>query len=400
MSRLIFILVAISVTFFLSEFALRIIDYPESVEYGWGRDNNMTHSYSDSDYVIVLLGDSQVRNRGGDSGAPLPGEILEQLLNSFAFTKCFSSKNRNAFKVVTIGSGGWGQDQQLLALREYFDAHRADLVILWETPENDIWNNAFPTHYPLNGTPKPTFVLDRTGNIFLAPKSEIIPYWLELKTGVLTLKAFQQFSQLLPINRDGSENSVTGNAHQRKLWNPDRYWDKYLPPVKNFSDEESLVDGSEYLASFNPYVSRDPINLEKTHFAIGLNDGSNRLNWMARLTNLLLKETRQVSVESGAHFFTFSYDASSTDQPLYPPDGYYLFGDHRFDFSESVMKRRLSIIHQGINHYSISLAIRKWRKGRNNPHLNKAANKSLVTSLLDIVINEICDPEVGIHTHR
>ena len=65
MLKKLFILV-LSLIFILvvSEVVLRVIDRPTSIEYGWKRtDDNNIHS-EDDDYVVVLLGDSQVINRG------------------------------------------------------------------------------------------------------------------------------------------------------------------------------------------------------------------------------------------------------------------------------------------------------------------------------------------------
>lgn len=44
-------------------------------------------------------------------------------------------------------------------LKKYFKKYRADLIVLWFTPENDVWNNMFPTTWPQRGSPKPTFWL-------------------------------------------------------------------------------------------------------------------------------------------------------------------------------------------------------------------------------------------------
>lgn len=60
---------------------------------------------------------------------------------------------------LSLAASGYGQDQKLLALGEYFQQYRADLVLLRLTPENDVWNKKFPTHFPTDGWSKPTFRL-------------------------------------------------------------------------------------------------------------------------------------------------------------------------------------------------------------------------------------------------
>src|SRR2546429_1201001 len=108
-------------------------------------------AYSPGDYVVVLLGDSQVEATALAFDA-MPERRLEAHLGS--------SKAR----VFSIGTGGYGQDQELLALQEYFAKYRADLVVLWQTPGNDVWNNVFKTHMA-NRNPKPTFWLDESGRL-------------------------------------------------------------------------------------------------------------------------------------------------------------------------------------------------------------------------------------------
>ena len=78
--------------------------------------------YSKDDYVVLLVGDSQVEASGVE-WEQSPGPALERALNSKGLKT----------KVVTIGSGGWGNDQQLLVLPEYFRKYRADAVVVWQT---------------------------------------------------------------------------------------------------------------------------------------------------------------------------------------------------------------------------------------------------------------------------
>ena len=95
---------------------------------------------------IVLLGDSQVV-ASRSSLDFMPESLLEKYLN-------------HKVSCTSIAAGGWGQDQQLLNLEKFFDENLADIVVLWFTPENDVVNNLFPTHFPQNGWPKPTFWLE------------------------------------------------------------------------------------------------------------------------------------------------------------------------------------------------------------------------------------------------
>jgi hypothetical protein len=104
--------------------------------------------YSPEDFVVLLLGDSNVEAMALPIEA-MPERRLEAHLKSLG----------KPAKVFSIGAGGYGQDQQLLALQEYLQKYRVDLVVLWQTPANDVWNNLFKTHM-VNGNPKPTFWLE------------------------------------------------------------------------------------------------------------------------------------------------------------------------------------------------------------------------------------------------
>jgi hypothetical protein len=154
------VLASSALTLAAIEVALRLLDKPAwdtDLRAGWksvGRYVNelgyrgQPIHYSDRDIVIVLLGDSQVESEGVCPPDMMPERYLEQHL-----------QRRDArYRVFTLGSRGYGNDQEYLALKEYFGKYRADAVVLWQTPSNDVWNNIFPTHN--DGAIKPTYWLD------------------------------------------------------------------------------------------------------------------------------------------------------------------------------------------------------------------------------------------------
>jgi hypothetical protein len=102
-------------------------------------------SYEDGDFVTLLIGDSQVE-AAASRLEEMPEAILQRLLQR--------------------------KDQQLLALREYFDTFRANLVLLWHTPSNDYWENTFPDRSvglikDGAGHLKPTFLLQGNDDLEL-----------------------------------------------------------------------------------------------------------------------------------------------------------------------------------------------------------------------------------------
>jgi hypothetical protein len=104
---------------------------------------------------IVLVGDSQVEATTLPF-SDIPEIRLERFLNAGA--------GRPQFEVRSVAASGWGQDQQLLALQQYFERFEADYVVLWLTPRNDFWENSFPDRStePIEANSlrvKPTFLL-------------------------------------------------------------------------------------------------------------------------------------------------------------------------------------------------------------------------------------------------
>ncbi len=160
------ILISIFFTLVIGILLVQIFYNPTPVYAGWNslsglggvspNEVNQLHfrgqkiEYEDDDFVIVMLGDSQVEAQACAYGW-MPERRLQHFLNV---------EHGKNVKVFTLGASGYGQDQQLLALRGYLKDYRADLVILWQSPVNDVWNNMFPTNWPANGVLKPTYWLE------------------------------------------------------------------------------------------------------------------------------------------------------------------------------------------------------------------------------------------------
>jgi hypothetical protein len=99
-------------------------------QYGWRGRPNQQHRYDD--FVVVLTGGAEV-----ECLACPPDETMDVILE-----RALRRYNPNA-RVVTLGSTGYGQDQQFLALHEYFAREHADLVIDWAFPAHDVPANTF-----------------------------------------------------------------------------------------------------------------------------------------------------------------------------------------------------------------------------------------------------------------
>jgi hypothetical protein len=232
------VLLSTLVTLSVAESILQILNRPKPTISGWKtswRYESEKHQlgfrgqpihYSDDDYVIVLLGDSQVEARAC-AFEWMPERRLELYLNS-------AGK-----KVRVFSLGGWatGTDQQLLSLKEYYQRFRADMAILWFTPMNDVWNNMFPSNVPDDRTPKPTFWLK--GDQLLGPTEmtgqparETSPVKLvRLWRKIFPWPREEEWSQLLPAPYSPM-NEYRGhveNDWQRRLdSNPDSLqWENF-----------------------------------------------------------------------------------------------------------------------------------------------------------------------------
>lgn len=175
------------------EGAFRLIDKPAAIisgwrgtqaplnEFGW-RGRPIT--YAPDDFVVVLVGDSQVECKICPADETMD-VILERALR----------RHIPKVRVVTLGAAGHGTDQEFLALREYFARYRADLVIAWVTIYNDIVNNL--TRSAGGGYhrfhPKPSFWLEN-GEL-RGPTEEIDAAVFTGKLRILWHRAFEDFER-------------------------------------------------------------------------------------------------------------------------------------------------------------------------------------------------------------
>ncbi len=94
---------------------------------------DLTYEKPDGVYRVIVLGDSFVEAAQVELAESFPQQ-LGNLLNDHGL---------NA-QVINAGVGGWGNDQQLIWLREEGVKYQPDLVIVAVYPRNDFMNNAQP----------------------------------------------------------------------------------------------------------------------------------------------------------------------------------------------------------------------------------------------------------------
>ena len=294
-TALLFVGIALAVV--TAETTLRFLDLPREQPVGWAWRGDPTErnelgfrghrAAGKVDDTIMLVGDSQV-----ETSRPF-GRMPEVLLSSALRELTYRDT-----RVVSVGAIGWGQDQQLLALRRALPVVRPRMVVLWFTPRNDLWNNTFPTHIPKDGWPKPTFWLE--GETLLGPHA---PWGAAYRPpGLRLLRAWRRILQ-------------------RPMYLTDAEWESKLPPadlgpavapgrVRSFVQ---FVAAQYELpeAEVAPILAFENFENEKTHASIGLTPRSRRLEYSIRLTRALLGEIARLCREHGVVFRVFYVDPAA-----------------------------------------------------------------------------------------
>ena len=246
-----------------------------------------TIGYSPDDYVVVLLGDSQVEAMSLPFDQ-MPERILETHLDIPA----------RRTRVFSIGAGAYGTDQEFLALQEYLAKYRADLVVLWQTPSNDIWNNLFNTHMG-SRNPKPTFWLDTSG--VLQGPSEAMGQ--PLANSRLVLVSLFQRAFGLPW-RD--------RRWEMSLPLPYQPLDRYEGPVRTEWQERWETNRGE--------MRYEELDTEKSHMAVLLTPRSKRMQYGLDLTRALALHTEALVRSRGGRLVVLQTDTAgdvSKDEQVY-----------------------------------------------------------------------------------
>nr|MBN1229577.1 hypothetical protein [Anaerolineae bacterium] len=316
-----------------------------------------TIACSEDDLVIVLLGDSQAAALGR-SFEQMPERQLERHLAGLL---------DRPVKVFTMGAEGYGQDQLLLALEEYYTLYRADLVINWLTPYNDVWNNLFPTHLPESGYPKPTF-------------------WLE--DGELYGPTFQLGEQAYgdaPNKLATLIRMVTSGTRIPT----DRVWEERLPPAyQPFSaaDGEVFTLWQDWWDADAIHIREERFETEKTHTAIYFTPRSPRMQYGIDLTRALLREIDVLVADHGGRFVIFT---SAAPHRLVPEPGYYELNGLYYHATRTQYEANLSDIVEGFTYYAIPVVADDPFISATDSHLNDDAAdqvmRDLAAQLVDLL---------------
>jgi hypothetical protein len=350
------ILTSVSVPILGGELALHVLDRPKPVFSGWRvlaparmrmQLNQIGYrgqpiAYTRDDFVILLVGDSHV-HAGGCAYDWMPERRLEAHLAGGRRVRVFS-----------LGGEGYGQDQELLAMRDYYRRHRADLVAVWETPGNDIWNNIFPTGDPNGLYPKPTFRLDR--GVLRGPSSQI---------GDRLSSPVRLFA-----------------LYDKLFYSADRDWERYLPPpYEPLRGYRGPVNHTwETMAREQTgSIPLDNMATEKSHEAIFLTPRSPRSQYGIDLTHTLLAEMATVARTHGSGFVTFWVDIPTMETP--EPEAVYALDGLLYRVSNRQRLANMADVNRGFDNIILPLRSRDWRVSPIDLHLNDHAVDDVMRDL-------------------
>jgi hypothetical protein len=259
-------------------------------------------------------------------------------------------------RVFTLGVGGYGQDQQLLVLREYYEDHRADVVILWITPANDVWNNVFPTNQPRYGVPKPTFWLAED----------------ELRGPSEPLGAIVNASPIRIISL------IRGVVVPRQR---ERRWARLLPapyasrPAAQVSATLPRIDLRG--------TSHEQLDIEKGGLGIWLTPPSERASYGIALTRRLMHEMRQLVESHGGTFLVLRTTAPGL--PPFPDEAECVLNGRAYRTTRRQYGATVEALLQGFAVAEVPVTVDSWRVSEEDPHLNEAAVDQVMRDLASVI---------------
>jgi hypothetical protein len=249
-----------------------------------------------------------------------------------------------------------------------FQSYRTNLVLLWQTPENDVWNNIFPTHWPVNGTPKPTYWL--IGGSLFGPSEHIE----------------QELTSPLYLKR------ILDNYLKRHL--RDDIWEhSYLKDYKAYIpilETESIVN-HEWQKRWDAniaYMRQESPATGKCHMAISFTPRSARMLYGLKLTRRLINEIKKVSSENKASFILFNVKKPPKGSSEQPVTIYKLNGKF---YKTSILQyeQNLGFIAEGSEYYSIPVTTKNYAVNETDPHLNANANDQVMKDLAGILKKKV-----------
>jgi len=345
----------------ISEIILQILDVPLRPISGWLSCKTECNSmgfrgheitYSDDDFVVILLGDSEACSPASPF-EQMPERRLENFLRRY----------RKNVKVFTIADMGYGQDQQYLALKKYFEKYRADLVLLMSTIRNDIDNNMFPTSGG-NNTIKPTFWL-KNGEL-RGPTEE----WLAL-VGPRMKLALLWKSYL---------QKTLGESRLQK-WKME-----ILPtPYQSLKRYKGAFDTTwDEMWKQNPKEVYAGIDYERESVANQLTPRSEMRKYGIDLSRKLFTKIKELAEANNGHFIIFKEERPWEIQYTEKVNVHYMNGKY-YMLSMRQYHDNLKELYDGFESYRIPLELDNYTASSDSEHLNQQAIDKLFKEIAQII---------------
>jgi hypothetical protein len=309
--------------------------------------------YSPDDFVVLLVGDSELY-APGIPFEQLPERRLESHLNRYIHN----------VKVFTIADMGYGQDQQYLALRDYFQKYRADLVLLLFTERNDVEDNMFPVT-GLRNTIKPTFWLE-DGALEGPTRGLLEPAGSRLKLVLLW--------QLYVTKTLGGESYL-------KTWSKEKLPPPYQPSSDyggevNYSWHEEWLTDPQNAYKYTEYEREGPKNMYTPR--------SKRREYGYELTRRLFSEIKNLVETHNGQLIIFKEERPWELRNMAMEKAFFLKGKY-YVVSMKQYKNNMQDLFKDFEHYRIPLNMEDVTIEGGDEHLNPEAIDKLMREIAVIV---------------
>jgi hypothetical protein len=219
-----------------------------------------------------------------------------------------------------------------------------------------VWNNKFPTHWPAEGTPKPTYWLEngelRGPNMQMGAR-----LWSKLKL----LALWERFA--VPVARD-------------------KQYEKYFPPAYTPLREYQGPVAQDWQKRWDNNVGlmRDEnLENEKSHLAIRLTPRSKRTQYGLDLTRKLLHEIEKLVVEHAGTFVLFR-----VDKPQENADSggtVHVLNGKYYRTSNEQFLSNIDYVNRDFKNYVVRVRINDWAVGPEDGHINERATDQVMDDL-------------------
>jgi hypothetical protein len=353
----------------MSETILQLLDIPPRPVSGWkncssknpGECNSLGFRgqeivYSPDDVVVLLVGDSELYAHAL-SFEQRAERRLEHHLKNY----------KNRAKVFSIADMGYGQDQQYLALKEYYEKYRADLVLLLFTERNDVEDNMFPVT-GLRNTIKPTFWLEN-GELKGPTRGVLEPAgsWLKL------ILLWQRY-----VARTLGGESYLRRWAEKKLPPPYQPQTYYQGEVDYSWHEELLRDPQAEKINLK-YEREGPSNMYMPR--------SKRREYGYDLTRRLFTEIKNLVESHNGNFIIFKEERPWELQDINMEKAYY-YRDKYYRISMKQYQKNMSELFNGFVHYRIPLHMEDVTVEGRDQHLSHEAIDKMMKEVALIVSNK------------